>query len=76
MNLRYALVVVFIGLPLTLAAGQQTMVPPGDSPAQVSGAGAVGSPDFGDGKPGALKIFFTGFLLGYYRLPQSQSSDF
>jgi hypothetical protein len=76
MNLRYALVVVFIGLPLTLAAGQQTMVPPGDSPAQVSGAGAVGSPDFGDGKPGALKIFFTGFLLGYYRLPQWQSADF
>jgi hypothetical protein len=76
MNLRNALcTLLLLGLSLTLAAGQRTRLAT-DSPAQVSRAGAVASPDLGNGKPGSLKVFFTGFLLGYYRLPQWQSADF
>jgi hypothetical protein len=77
MNLRNALVVFFVGLFFTLAAGQETTVPPTSSPDKVSEntADEVSS-DSGDGKSGAVTVFFTGFLLGYYRLPQWQSADF
>jgi hypothetical protein len=61
---------------LTLAWGQQATVSTADSQGQVAEAAADVSPSNGEGKPGTVKVFFTGFLLGYYRLPQWQSADF
>jgi hypothetical protein len=65
MNFRTAFFTLFaLGLFLTPTAGEE--------PAPVAGSSAASSAS----DPISLKIFFTGHLLGYYRLPEWQSADF
>jgi hypothetical protein len=76
MNLRNALCMLLVlGLSVHLAAGQkgepaaaQSLATGQDNPAPQHTEGATA--------PANLKIFFTGYLLGYYRLPQWQNDDF
>jgi len=65
MNLRNALYTLLVlGLSLTVATGQQ-------GPTEIS------SPDAQTATaPPDLRIRFTGYLLGYYRVPDLQSADF
>src|ERR1017187_9904172 len=80
MNLRNAFeIVAVLWLSTMLVAGQQALTTQADAPAiaaagNVTPASTVASPPSVD--RAALKIFFTGRLLGYYRLPQWQHADF
>lgn len=77
MNFRTAFFTLFaLGLFLALCAGQQKEELPA-SPQRVGfasdSAGAVAPRDH---KPSDLRILFTGYLLGYYRVPYIQPGDF
>jgi len=64
-----------LGLSLPVAAGQQGEPVAAQSPAMGRDNPAPQSAG-GAATPANLKIFFTGYLLGYYRLPQWQNDDF
>jgi hypothetical protein len=75
MNLRNAfLTLVVYSFSLMLAAGQQS--PAGLNPPVVLESTISAPPVQNEERPASTKIFFTGHLLGYYRLPQWQSDDF
>jgi 5'-nucleotidase, C-terminal domain len=76
MNLRNALCTLLVlGLSVTLAAGQQGEPVAADSSAK-GRDNTASHPAQVAAHPANLKIFFTGYLLGYYRLPQWQDDDF
>jgi hypothetical protein len=80
MNLRNALFTLLVlGLSFTLAVGQQTQEVSADSqPPMATGvsAGATPNPAPEDTNAPDLRILFTGYLLGYYRVPDVQPTDF
>jgi hypothetical protein len=74
-NFRTAFfVLVVLGPFVILATGQQTQTAAADTSATRRDITAPKSQ--GAATPANLKIFFTGYLLGYYRLPQWQNDDF
>ena len=69
MNLRNALFTLLVlGLSFTLAVGQQTEEVSANSRPSDAGPEAKNAPN--------LKILFTGYLLGYFRVPDVQREDF
>lgn len=78
MNLRNTFAIVLVlWLRLTLATGQEPLsAPVGTAFAPASNPAAGPSAASGQGDPADLTIFFTGRLLGYYRLPEWQNADF